>query len=260
MVQVRQFQDHGRLLRGDHRLAFLRHDRHHIAVDGRGDLRVGEVGPGRVHLRVGLGDLRGEGGNIGTQHVGLRLGRLQVLLRRRLACQHLLLPLQREVRLPQAGRDRAPLGLQARQARLRRQQRVLRQHRIDLGQQLPLVDVIAEPHLEYSQLARDLRAHVDLPVSLQRPGGHHVAFHVAAGRYRRQIGGLSGAEIVLHGHRNRTERQHHAECEQHPLHGATSCAAHQGPDQKVVFCASCHMQRRHPATTISLRGVAPPCQ
>lgn len=78
-VQVGQLEQHRRQLVGDHGLAFLGDDAHHIAIDGRDDAGVSQVDLGGVDLDVGAFYLRVQGQQVGLLHLEGGFGVFEVL-------------------------------------------------------------------------------------------------------------------------------------------------------------------------------------
>ena len=78
-VQVCQLEEHGRQLAGDHGLAFLGDNAHHVAVDGRVDAGIGQVDLGGVDLDVRAFDLCVQGQQVGLLHLVGRFGVFEIL-------------------------------------------------------------------------------------------------------------------------------------------------------------------------------------
>ncbi len=186
-VELRELQDHGRLLLRDHRLAFLRDDRDHFAVHRRDDPRIAEVRARGLDLDARRADLRVERGEARALHVERRGRGFVVLARGRVVGQHLLLPPERELGLLELRGARALLRDEVLDVRLGLAQLVSRDHRIDLGEPLILRHLVAELHLQRFQLAGHLRADVDLLERVQRAGGEHRVLEIGAGDVRGEV-------------------------------------------------------------------------
>ncbi|MCY1533513.1 hypothetical protein D9M68_688420 [compost metagenome] len=180
-AEVGDAQQVGGLVGGVQGLALARFQRDHGAAHRRIDAGIAELGHVAVQGRLGLLDLgaqpldaRGRGlqRGLGGLHVFLAGGVVagQVALARVLLCgqavQRLLLG-QLRLEAGQLGAAGVDGGTG--------------HAGVDLGEQLAFLHVVADVHVQVRDLARDLRADVDIAERMQRAQRGHAAGDVAAG-------------------------------------------------------------------------------
>ena len=169
--QVGDLHDHRRALVGVQGLALLGRLRHHGAAHRRIDLGVFQVGQVFLEARLGLGDLRLQRLDLRGGDLRLGLGALQRLLAGGLRGEQRLLPLVLQVGQAVLRLLLLELGALAGQLRAGGVDLGLEQRGVDLGQQLALLDRVAQLHVQLAQLAGNLGADIHVVARLQGTEG-----------------------------------------------------------------------------------------
>jgi hypothetical protein len=226
--QVGDAQDRRGGLVGVEGLALDRRDRHHGAVDRRDDPRIGEVdlvgGDDRGladDLGLRLGQLRVEHAHVGERDVegiaARRVGREHDVLASRLRLRQppLRLLLRQHAVQP---RELGAIGLGAR----------LVDARVDLGEQRSGMDLVADLHEQPLQLARNLRADIDIAERLQRPERADDVVDVPARHFHgghSALGRFATAEQPPPARSRHGERQHAGDGQPRPARSTRASGA-----------------------------------
>ena len=145
-IELRQLQDHRDDLRSDDGLAFLRQHGDDFSLNRRENFRVGHIGGLGRNPTPRLRNLRVQRGEACLVRLPLRVGRLDIPVRRRRSSDQSVLPLRLQSRFTKFRHRGALLGVEIGELRPRFLQCAFCQHRIDLGQKLPGANMIAQLH------------------------------------------------------------------------------------------------------------------
>src|SRR5690606_38405216 len=178
-AEIGDAHDLRRGLGGVHGLALDGAARNHRALHGRIDAGVAEIGAVFLDGGARRTDLRLGGANAGLQHGDVRLLLVDGFLADRVAAEQAAIALETQLREPKFGLLARLLRLEIVEVGLVLAQPGLIDGGIDLGDQLALLDLVADVDMHAAQLAGDLRADVDIFLGLQRAQRRDGVLHRA---------------------------------------------------------------------------------
>ena len=179
-VEIAEHDDGGRGLGGIDRLALLGADREHGSVDRGGDAGIAEIDPRGLDGNLGRGDPGIERLDLRLGDRDIALGGFEIGLRNRPPVGQRRLAGECALEITERGRLLRLLGLYLGERCLGGAERVLLGDRVDFGNEIAGLHLVADRHRETGDPARDLRPDRDEPGGLQHAGRQHGILYVAA--------------------------------------------------------------------------------